>query len=187
MTRYSHSWALHDTKVQSSRQKSAFLRFSCMSSCWVVSLQRPAVVRQHDCVPPPLVLLLHLVHVLIEPFSLLVTHRPKVFRKLVQVHPSFWKAYIMLLMSVAWFAAFVFPRKLFTTCTNDFQVALSSVFMEFRNSVSFMSCRICGPSKMPALSSAHVVEAPPIFVQSACVYYYIIIKYKYKYSIIILI
>ncbi|KAF2363478.1 Reverse transcriptase domain [Trinorchestia longiramus] len=26
-----------------------------ITSCWVVSLQRPAVVRQHDCIPPPLV------------------------------------------------------------------------------------------------------------------------------------
>ncbi|KAG0728086.1 hypothetical protein GWK47_033228 [Chionoecetes opilio] len=30
---------------------------------------------------------------------------------------------------LAWFAAFVFPRKLFTTCTNRFHAAHSSVFM----------------------------------------------------------
>lgn len=85
----------------------------------------------------------------------------------------FWMDSIKLHLRVAWLAAFVYLRKLVTIYANNFIVVSHSVFIEFWNPASFMTCRIFGSPKILGFKlvngqsrkgSKQVVEAPPIIV-----------------------
>ena len=58
---------------------------------------------------------------------------------------------MMMMMS-----AFLLPRKFFTTRTNEDQAHDSISFIDAMKYGSFISCLICGPSKIPAFSFSMV-------------------------------
>ena len=134
-----------------------------MVCIWFVAFDTPAIVCHHSSVPSSLIYILLSISLIAwwkrSPWSSLTSpqlagnrSRCKKCFLILMLPPRRWYASSMLCTTCAKFAAFLLPRKFYTSPTKPRQASTSSGFMECMKFSSCISFPMSGPSKIPALS-----------------------------------